>query len=109
LEVAVSELLVEVSRPSGAGNLAARAAGPESFGDRGEELASGLVRVAERFRGRIDELVSTGDGGARLDQVQLQFGLSLQAETGIVIAKAAAGTTFTATLTWSAGPRQAVR
>jgi hypothetical protein len=77
-----------------------------SFEERGEELASGLARVAERFRRRIDDLVNTGEQGARLEQVQLQFGLALQAETGIIIAKAAAGTTFTATLTWSAGPRE---
>jgi Trypsin-co-occurring domain 1 len=101
--LSMSDVVVEVVTPvSRGGDLSARRVNPESFDARSDELASGLARIAERFRRRVDELVSTGGDGARLEQVQLQFGLALQAESGMVIAKAAVGTTFTATLTWSA-------
>lgn len=100
----MSELLIEV-RPaaSSAGDLAPRIKVPEEFSHRAGEIADSVVSVAEDFRDRIEERLgpqrdATDDW--QLGQVELAFAIDVQAESGIVIARASAGATFTATLTW---------
>lgn len=103
----MGEILVEVlpARPSG--ELAPpRPAVPEEFSRRSTEIADSVVDVAERFRSRLDDRMRAADQsqvkGWRLDQVELSFQLAVQAEAGVIIAKATAGATFAAKLVWKA-------
>jgi hypothetical protein len=107
----VGEIRVEVRPTSGAygEDLTGRPLLPEAFSSRADEIADSVVEIANRFRARLDAAADRGGpSGWRLGEVELAFGLELEAESGVVIAKARAGCTFTATLTWSrssaAGP-----
>lgn len=101
----MSELLIEV-RPvadTTAGDLRPQIRMPEDFSRRAGEIADSVVSVAEDFRDRIDDRLgphrdATDDW--QLGQVELAFAIDVQAESGVVIARASAGATFTATLTW---------
>ncbi len=97
------EVVPQVSRR---GDLSAsRPAGPEPLGSRGAELADGVATIADQFRGRMDQLEADEGGRWSLEKVTLEFALALKAEAGILVTKASAGTTFTATITWSARDR----
>ena len=75
---------------------------PELFSARAGEIADSVAEVATQFRARIDDSVGREKAdGWRLGQVEVAFGLQAEAGTGILIAKASAGATFTATLTWT--------
>jgi hypothetical protein len=101
----VGEILVEVRPVQVSGDVARRSpAVPESFADRAAELADTITEVASDLRDRLDENMPAEDShGWRLASVQLGFELALQAEAGVVIARASTGATFSATLTWSRG------
>ena len=109
------EVLVEVSqigartgdlkRP---GSLA-----PVDFAGRADDIADALLEVARRIRGRLqsaDEDGEPADGAPTpagkdwgLDEVQLNFQMALQADAGVVIARASASATFSATIIWRRG------
>lgn len=75
---------------------------PELFSARASEIADSVAEVAAQFRARIEDALSKEEaGGWQLGQVELAFGLQAEAGAGILIAKASAGATFTATLTWT--------
>jgi hypothetical protein len=75
---------------------------PELFSARASELADSVAEVATQFRARIEDAISKEEaGGWRLGQVEIAFGLQAEAGAGVLIAKASAGATFTATLTWT--------
>jgi hypothetical protein len=75
---------------------------PELFSARAGEIADGVAEVAQQFRARIDDTVAADTtGGWKLGQVELAFGLQAEAGAGVLIARASAGATFTATLTWT--------
>jgi hypothetical protein len=100
----MSELLIEVRPAAGvAGDLAPRVKVPEEFSRRAGEIADSVVSVAEDFRDRIEERFREHPDGTdawQLGQVELAFAIDVQAGSGVVIARASAGATFTATLTW---------
>jgi hypothetical protein len=75
----------------------------ENFRDRAADIASSVTDVAQQLKEQFDEALGKGAGLAP-DCVEIGFGLELQAETGIVIAKASAGCTFTVKLTWARRP-----
>lgn len=91
------EVRVEVLPTTPSGDLAPRGPTIEDLRDRAVELADAVRQVAEKFKARLDQ------AGPMLspDQVQLTFGMSLEAETGVVIARASAGAQFSAQITWS--------
>jgi hypothetical protein len=75
---------------------------PELLSDRAGEIADGVAEVARQFRDRIDDVTTTETAtGWKLGQVEVEFGLQVEAGAGILIARATAGATFTATLTWT--------
>ena len=75
---------------------------PELFSARAGEIADSVAEVATQFRARIDVAISNEKAGAwQLSQVEVAFGLQAEAGAGVLIARASAGATFTATLTWT--------
>jgi Trypsin-co-occurring domain 1 len=98
----MSNVRVEVVPRGTGGDLAGRRPEPEPYEARAGELADGIVYVAVQMRDRLDEMRATAARSWRLDTVEVQFGLAVQAEAGLIVARASAGATFTATLTWSA-------
>jgi len=77
---------------------------PESFASRAAELADTITGVSADLRDHLEANMAGEDTHLwRLASVQLSFELALQAEAGVVIARASTGATFSATLTWSKG------
>ena len=73
----------------------------ERFGDRIEELGSSLGEIANDLRAQLDATLDRDDGsGWGLEEVQLSFSLDLEAEAGVVVAKAKTAAGFEVALTW---------
>lgn len=100
----MAEIVVEVVGPLGGygDDLSGRTAIPERLEKRIDEIGDSIAEVAKRLESHL-EAVSGMNGESRwhLGEVQVSFGLDLQAETGVVVVKSKVGCTFTATLTWS--------
>jgi hypothetical protein len=111
------EVLVEVSGVGATGDLRRGASlAPVNFASRADDIADALLEVAGRIRGRLQSADEAGDAapapdgktaldgrGWGLDEVQLNFQMALQADAGVVIAKASASATFSATMIWRRG------
>jgi hypothetical protein len=94
-----TDILLEVRPVADSGNLGPRPAMPEDFRARAGEIADSIAEVADDFRSRLRKVLKRQDeSGLRLDSVEIEFGICVQAEAGVVIAKATAGATFTARL-----------
>ena len=89
---------------------------PESFAARAGEITATIAEVAGKLRESLDAEVARAEAavasaqpsgepaaGWHLGSVELAFEISLQAEAGVVIAKAGTEATFSVTLTWSRG------
>jgi hypothetical protein len=93
------EILLEVRPRTTSGDLAPRAAGPEEFNKRADEIADSIADVIDHLRVRLGKLLDQrADTGWHVGSVEIEFGVSVQAETGVIIAKATAGATFSARL-----------
>lgn len=93
------DILLEVRPVAVSGDLGPRPAVPEEFRARAGEIAESIAEVAEHFRSRLKKVLATqDDSGLRIGSVEIEFGIAVQAEAGVVIAKATAGATFTAKL-----------
>jgi len=93
------EILLEVRPAQASGDLAPRVVVPEEFKSRAGEIADSIAEVADHFRSRLAKVLhQRGDDGLRIGTVEIQFGIAVQAEAGVVIAKATAGATFSAKL-----------
>jgi hypothetical protein len=91
------EILLEVRPAQTSGDLAPRAVVPEEFKSRASEIADSIAEVADHFRSRLGKVLhQRDDSGLRIGTVEIQFGIAVQAEAGVVIAKATAGATFSA-------------
>jgi phage-related minor tail protein len=78
---------------------------PERFSDRSDELADAVADISRSLRSRLEEQLRDDDTGTlAVSEVQLSFALELKAESGVVLAKASVGGTFTATVTWARRP-----
>ncbi len=104
----MGEVLVEVvPRAAPSGDL--RKSGPavpEDFDRRAGELITATLEIAEQLRAKLDaepEALAPTAAGWGLREVDLQFGLTLQAESGVIVAKVGASATFQVTLTWKKG------
>lgn len=97
------EIMVEVLPLSTSGDLAPRVAVPEQFRLRAGEIADSVAEVADQFRERLARVLhrpSELDWG--VDSIEIGFDLAIQAEAGVVIAKASTSATFSAKLTLKA-------
>ncbi|WP_162834444.1 CU044_2847 family protein [Amycolatopsis circi] len=96
-------VLLEVNPQQGSGDLAPQKSGPEDFRKRASEIAASVGEVADEFRSNLGDLMDKSpDKSWNVDAIEIAFGITVQAETGILIAKASAGTTFSAKLTFKA-------
>jgi hypothetical protein len=74
----------------------------ESFRARAGEVAETITEVATSLKGHLDSMLEHKEGLAP-DEVEVNFGLELQAGASAIITKVAAGCTFTVRLTWTRG------
>ncbi|MEU6259198.1 CU044_2847 family protein [Streptomyces sp. NPDC047043] len=99
------EILLEVQPRSVSGDLAPRVALPEQFQRRAGEIADSVAQVADQFRSRLETVLRRPpDGGWAVESIEVGFDLSVQADAGVIIAKATSGATFSARLTLKAAP-----
>lgn len=96
------DVLVEVQPRSVSGDLAHRAVSPEMFGRRAGEIADSLAEVVDRLRTRLERTLKPDDAAWAVDSIEIGFNIALQAEAGVIIAKATSGATFSARLTLKA-------
>ncbi len=101
----MGEILVEVRPVYASGDIARRVpAVPESFASRAGEVADTITDVAADLRDHLEaNMAGTESHLWRLTSVELGFELALQAEAGVIIARASTEATFSVTLTWSKG------
>lgn len=76
---------------------------PESFSKRLPELAHAIGSTTRSIVERVDwsGLVNSMGGQMGLDGVELSFGISLEAEAGIIVGKAKGASTFDIKVTLS--------
>jgi hypothetical protein len=93
------DILLEVRPVTISGDLGPRPAVPEEFRARAGEIADSIAEVTDHFRSRLKKVLGPqDDSGLRVGSVEIEFGIAVQAEAGVVIAKATAGATFIARL-----------
>jgi hypothetical protein len=74
----------------------------ESLDARVGELGESIADIAKRLREQLDSgLATTEEPGWQLDDVELKFSLDLEAEAGVILARAKTTAGFEVTLTWS--------
>jgi hypothetical protein len=96
-------ILIEVRPAVSSGDLGAHAAIPEEFRSRAAEIVDSIREVVDQFRSRLGkELSETDNSSWHVGSVEIEFGLAVQAEAGVVIAKTTAGATFSARLVMQA-------
>jgi hypothetical protein len=97
------EILLEVRPKSVSGDLGPGGAELERFRHRAGEIADSIAKIAEEFRARLEKSLHKHDGGGwHTDSVELGFDIAVQAQAGVVIARAVTGATFSAKLTLKA-------
>jgi Trypsin-co-occurring domain 1 len=97
------EILLEVRPRSVSGDLGPGVALPESFAGRAGEVADSIAEIATKFRSRLQKTLNkASDSGWKMDAIELRFDIAVQAEAGVIIAKATSGATFSAKLTLKA-------
>ena len=96
-------VLLEVSPQSVSGDLAPRAAVPEDFRRRASEIADSVAAVADEFKSHLTSIVDVPtENKWGVDSIEISFEIAVQAEAGVVIAKASSSATFSVTLTLQA-------
>lgn len=102
----VGDVLIQVSPMAGQviySEELVRGAPPlESFRDRAGEIAETITEVATSLKQHLDSMLEHKEGLAP-DQVEVNFGLELQAGASAVITRVSAGCTFTVRLSWIRG------
>jgi Trypsin-co-occurring domain 1 len=91
--------LMLVEFPAGRG-VRQVALGPADLVRRSEEAVNAAMGAIRGMAQRVGDAVS--GLALRPDQVEVEFGITLDAESGALIAKAAAGASLTVRLTWEA-------
>ncbi|MGV9503850.1 CU044_2847 family protein [Streptomyces sp. NPDC003642] len=91
--------LVLVDFPAGRG-VRQVALGPADLVRRSEEAVNAAMVTIRGMAQRVGDAV--GGLSHRPDEVEVEFGITLDAESGALIAKAAAGASLTVRLTWGA-------
>jgi hypothetical protein len=96
----MAEILVEVRPSSATGDLSGQSAIPESFISRVEDLGQSLREIAERLSQQLEAFEKNPTAAWQLERVELKFSLDLEAETGVIIARAKTSAGFEASLSW---------
>jgi len=97
------EILLEVRPRSVSGDLGPGVTMPEQFRRRAAEVADSIAEIADQFRSRLERVLQKpADPGWTTDTIELRFDIAVQAEAGVVIARATTGATFSAKLTLKA-------
>lgn len=74
----------------------------ERFVDRVGELGSAVREITELMRVQLDNIGDDRPGsGWQVDEIKLGFSLDLEAEAGVVLAKAKTSAGFELELTWN--------
>ncbi len=88
-------ILLEVRPVTASGDLGPRASVPEDFTSRAAEVANGIGEVVDQFHSQLGKTLDQRDDSSwRIRTVEIGFDIAVQAEAGVVIAKATAGATF---------------
>ena len=96
----MTEIRVEVVSPdTGEAAFGPPRAMPD-FKQRAGDIGESLNEIAVALREHLHELGQRAQDGWDLDQVQLGFSLELQADAGVIIARASSTAGFQANLTW---------
>jgi hypothetical protein len=74
--------------------------GPADLVRRSEDAVNAAMGAIRSMAQRVDDAV--GGLSRRPDEVEVEFGITLDAESGALIAKAGVGASLTVRLTWSA-------
>jgi hypothetical protein len=77
----------------------------ESFRDRAGDIAETITEVATSLKEHLDTTLEHKEGLIP-DQVEVNFGVELQAGASAVITKITAGCTFSVRLSWTRGHLQ---
>ena len=86
--------------PEAAGDLAGRTL-TEKFKERVHELGASLGDIANELRDQLEQQLREQDEhGWHLEEIELRFSLDLEAEAGVVVARAATTAGFEASLSW---------
>lgn len=97
------EILLEVRPRSVSGDLGPGRAVPEQFRKRAGEVADSVAEVADQFRSKLEKaLEEPAKPGWRMDSIELTFDIAVQAEAGVIIARAGSSASFSAKLTLKA-------
>jgi len=97
----MSEILVQVVPRQGDRGRMATPIGPESFSKRATDISDGVSGVANAIRADLErKIVRNPDSPLALKEIELKFSLDLEAEAGVVIARAKTSAGFEVTLTW---------
>jgi len=92
-------ILLEVRPASASGDLGPGRPSLEQFSRRASEIADGIAQIAEEFRSKLERTLRKPDeGGWHAESIELGFDIAVQAEAGVVIARASSGATFSAKL-----------
>jgi len=77
---------------------------PEDFKRRAAEIADSVADIADQFRSRLGRVLHPPtDAGWGIQSIEIGFDLAVQAEAGVIIAKATTSATFSARVTLQAG------
>lgn len=99
----VPEILLEVRPSAISGDLAHGLPAAEQFRRRADEVADSIAEIADRFRSGLGKyLQKPAEPGWHMESIELSFEIAVQAQAGVVVAKATSGATFSATLTMRA-------
>jgi Trypsin-co-occurring domain 1 len=95
-------IYVEVTPRDSSGDLSASVLPKkENFQDRAVEVADTLAAIAAVFQSRLEAgLKDTGGSAWALDEVELSFSIALEADVGVVLARASTKAEFEAKLSW---------
>ena len=93
-------LLVEVEGPRGPATRGGRTA--EAVVEAGASLEQLLARLGPAMRGIVAQLRETAEWP---DEVELEFGVKLSADSNVIIARAAGEANFRIALKWAREPR----
>ncbi|MGC4804964.1 CU044_2847 family protein [Micromonospora sp. DT233] len=97
----MSEILVAVQPKPGVRDLKGGAF-TDRLTDRLDDVAAAIETVAVQLRAKLDTLLEApAEQGMALDGLEIKFTIELQADAGVVIAKASTKAGIEATLTWS--------
>jgi hypothetical protein len=96
----VTEIKVEVVSPDTGEAAFGRPKAMPDFKERAGDIGKSLNEIAVALREHLHALGQRAQDGWDLEEVQLGFSLELQADAGVIVARASSRAGFEANLTW---------